>query len=293
MTEQKVTILGDIYGDGIGYVALVDTMGDEFTPAEDARMSTGKGRLGPEKDGALQERLLKDAHTSPFEGVILKFEICCPLFVLREIDRHRTLSKISDEDVEVLTPDEGARKWFARNEMSGRYIQMPNEYYFPAEVRGQSKTNMQGDGNVEPLDPALQAVFLQEAREIAKTAREFYDWAVSIGVEKGLARIVNTQNQYTKIRMTGSLKNWYDFLFLRLPVGVLWECRKVADAILTILQDKYPDPTNRWRNHVLDAVRLSADEVKALQNLLINEWNGGTVTLDEKALASVRKKLGL
>src|SRR5258708_5974139 len=110
-------VVGNIYGDNLAYVALVDSMGDEWTPAEDARMSTDKGRLGPEKDAPLQNRLLRDRHTSPFEGVVVKVEMYVPLFVLRELDRHRTLDKNSEIDL----PEEGLRKWFSRNEMSGRY----------------------------------------------------------------------------------------------------------------------------------------------------------------------------
>jgi thymidylate synthase (FAD) len=123
--------LDNIYGDGVGYVHLLETLGDQYTPAEDARTSTGKGRLGPEKDKALQERLIRDGHTSPLEGVVLKFEICAPLFVVRELDRHRTLDKLSESDPFDVSPEEGLRKWFARNEMSGRYIQMPDLYYHP------------------------------------------------------------------------------------------------------------------------------------------------------------------
>jgi thymidylate synthase (FAD) len=288
----------DVLGDGIAYVAMVDAMGDQWTPAEDARMSTGRGRLGPQKDAALQERLLKDAHTSPFEGVILKFELCVPLNVLREIDRHRTLSKISDEDVEVLTPDEASRKWFARNEMSGRYIQLPNEYYHPVVVRGQSKTNKQGDANVEPVPEHLQYYFREAGRKITEEARALYDWAVGVGIEKGLARIYNTQNQYTRIRMTGSLKNWFDFLYLRLPENVLWECRRVAEALLAIVEANYPDPVARWRRHVLESVRLTRDEVRVLKRFFIDlPDDGGTpMAWDDETralLTSVKKKLEL
>lgn len=290
----------NIYGDGIGYVALVDSMGDDYTPAEDARMSTGKGRLGPEKDAALQNRLMNDAHTSPFEGAIAKIEICMPLFVRAEMDRHRTIEKngeregLDEEPIGVeYTPEENMRKWFARNEMSGRYIQMPNDYYHPKIVRGQSKTNMQGDGNAPPVSPEVAREFLERGMKATKEGRDLYNWAVESGIEKGLARIYNPQNQYTKIRYTGSVKNWCDMLFLRLPNVVLWECRVAAENIEKLLQEKFPVPMRQWRENVYEAVRLSKYEAEALSRFLKRREHGSDVDDPDylKSFESALKKL--
>jgi thymidylate synthase (FAD) len=281
--------IDDIYGDGIGYVELLDTMGDEFTPAEDARTSTNKGRLGPEKDAKLQERLSKDGHTSPFEGVIAKVEIVAPLFVLRELDRHRTTTKLGDEDLALCTPEENGRKWFARNEMSGRYVQMPNEYYHPVQVRMQSRTNKQGGGD-EAADRALGETFRMRGIELTRQARELYDWAVENGIEKGLARIYNTQNQYTKIRLTGSLKNWLDFLYLRLPSVVLWECRRVAESLEQLLKAKFPSPVEQWRENVYDGIRLTKTERTAIAQLL-EICSYDRLDVDDTIIQQVRARL--
>jgi thymidylate synthase (FAD) len=282
----------DIYGDGIGYVHLLDSMGDEFTPAEDARTSTNKGRLGPEKDAALQERLTKDAHTSPFEGVVVKVEIMTPLFVLRELDRHRTVSKVADEDVEIITPEESGRKWFARNEMSGRYVQMPNLYYHPVQVRAQSKTNMQGGGPIQLVDDAVAREFKESGQVLCMMARDLYDRAVAAGVEKGIARIYNTQNQYTKIRLTGSLKNFCDFLYLRLPGVVLWECRRVAEALEELLKEAFPSPMEQWRRNIYETVRLTKADRAALVEMMdaLGEFGDESLLPAEwqSALAKVR-----
>jgi len=283
----------NMYGDGVGYVKLVDSMGDSFTPAEDARMSTDKGRLGPEKDNALQERLLKDAHTSPFEGVVVKFEICAPLFVIRELDRHRTVEKNSEEDpFEVVSPEEGMRKFMCRNEMSGRYIQMPDLYYYPAVVRAQSKTNKQGGGN-DSISPEVAAEFYKRGMEITRSAREHYTWAVEQGIEKGMARIYNTQNQYTKIRYTGSLKNWCDVLYLRLPSVVLWECRVIAQHIRTLLKEKFHDPMSSWEKLVYNTVRIDRSEMHMILTALdlLDEIDGNLSNEDIEMKSALRKKL--
>ena len=288
--EHKV----EIYGDGIGYVQLLDTLGDEFTPAEDARTSTDKGRLGPEKDTALQERLLRDGHTSPFEGAIAKFEVCAPLFVVRELDRHRTVGKLSEDDpFDLVSPEEGMRKWFSRNEMSGRYIQMPDLYYHPADVRTQSKTNKQGGGN-SSVSLEVTEEFKRRGLEATRSARELYSWAVERGIEKGQARIYNTQNQYTKIRYTASVKNWCDMLKLRLPSHVLWECRVVAEAIELLLIDAFPQAMSSWRRLVYDTEKLDADEIEIVLAVLQLEdgvcWDEGHVAKRKKLIERLEAK---
>lgn len=283
----------NMYGDGIGYVTLVESMGDSFTPAEDARMSTGKGRLGPEKDNALQERLLKDAHTSPFEGVVVKFEICAPLFVIRELDRHRTVDKNSEDDpFEMVLPEEGMRKWMSRNEMSGRYIQMPDLYYYPVEVRAQSKTNKQG-GGTDLVSPEVAAEFKERGLQITRSARELYSWGVEQGIEKGVARIYNTQNQYTKIRYTGSLKNWCDVMYLRLPTAVLWECRKIALCIQNLLKERFPDPVSSWEKLVYNTSRVNRDEMNMILTALniLDNYDGDMSGEEHETKNRLREKL--
>lgn len=282
----------NMYGDEIGYVKLLDSMGDDYTPAEDARTSTDKGRLGHEKDTALQERLMVDNHTSPFEGVVVKFEVCAPLFVIREADRHRTLDKNSEEDpFEMVGPEEGMRKFFSRNEMSGRYIQMPDLYYFPPSVRGQSTTNKQGGGqDTASISPEVAQRFQDECRRISKEARANYTWAVEQGIEKGLARICNTQNQYTKIRYTGSLKNFFDALYLRLPSVVLWECRVVFEGIRDLLKQKFPQAMSSWENLVYNGVRLTGPEAKFLRDLLEEDE---ALNREHPDVAKIFKKLGV
>lgn len=274
----------NIYGDNVGYVEIIDVMGHQFTPAEDARTSTGRGSLGDDKDAQLQRRLMNDNHTSPFEGVVVKIEMMVPLFVLREIDRHRTTTKVSDLDgEELVTPEENGRKWFARNEMSGRYIQMPDLYYHPQRVRTQSKTNKQG-GDIAP-DQLMHDEFINRGKVLTGMARELYDWAVINGIERGMARIYNTQNQYTRIRLTGSLKNWCDFLALRLPNGVLWECRRVAEEIERLLAEQFPAVMKQWRESRYETVVLNRTEREELLKFLAG-GNG-----DTKVLQGIDRKL--
>lgn len=263
----------NMYADNIGYVKMLEYMGDDFTPAEDARTSTNKGRLGDNKDAKLQERLMRDRHTSPFEAITVKFEVCVPLFVVRELDRHRTLDKNAEDDpFELISPEESFRKWTSRNEMSGRYVKLPNVYYHPLEVRAQSLTNKQGGDEGQHtsflVSPDIANEFLMRGSKLTAAARELYEWAIDNDIEKGLARIYNTQNQYTKIRYTANMKNWLDALHLRLKRDVLYECRVVANCIKKLLEKRFPTIMSSWQKLVCDAFTISRCELDALLSIL-------------------------
>ena len=259
-----------LYEDEIGYVQIIEAMGGQFTPAEDARMSTDAGSKGPELDAKLQKRLLTDAHTSPFEGLIIKIEMCIPIFVRAELDRHRTITKTGEQEQEEIkfTSDEHMRKWFARNEMSSRYIQMPAAYYHPEMIRDQSKTNKQGGSELTSINQEDADFFRNWGQTVTTEARKLYDWAISKGIEKGLARIYNTQNQYTKIRYTGSFKNWCDVLALRLQDNVLWECRQAALAIEDLLTTLFPVLMKEWRRSVYETIKLTREEIAKLITII-------------------------
>ena len=99
-----------------GYVELFDNFPQErdgsleYRIVEAARISTD----GTTRDKASDEKLIRylynNKHTSPFEHVMFTFKIKCPIFVARQIMRHRT-AKI--------------------NEFSQRYSEVPeqDEYY--------------------------------------------------------------------------------------------------------------------------------------------------------------------
>ena len=73
-----------------GFVALVDVMGDDAAIVQAARVSYGKGTKTVRGDKALISYLMRHAHTTPFEMVEFKFLMRLPLFIARQVIRHRT-----------------------------------------------------------------------------------------------------------------------------------------------------------------------------------------------------------
>ena len=106
-----------------GFVGLVDYMGTDNSVVQAARVSYGTGTKKVQEDRGLKRYLMRHEHTTPFEMCEVKFHIRLPIFVMRQLIRHRTAQV---------------------NEYSGRYSVMTDEFYVPKKFEKQSKTNMQG-----------------------------------------------------------------------------------------------------------------------------------------------------
>lgn len=72
------------FDDGIGFVRLASTNGDE------QMISRIAGLSHESKDGPPVEKLLSWNHVSPFEFASATYHIKCPIFVARQLFRHRT-----------------------------------------------------------------------------------------------------------------------------------------------------------------------------------------------------------
>ena len=110
-----------------GFVRLVDIMGNDGDIADAARVSYGKGTRSISDNRNLIRYLVRHKHTSPLEMASVKFHLKLPIFVMRQLVRHRT-AKL--------------------NEYSGRYSIMSDDCYIPEEdyIQPQSVTNKQGRG---------------------------------------------------------------------------------------------------------------------------------------------------
>jgi len=127
-----------------GFVALVDVMGVDASIVQSARVSYGKGTKTVRSDKALISYLMRHAHTTPFEMVEFKFLMRIPLFIARQVIRHRTASV---------------------NEYSARYSEVPDRFFVPSlgAISAQDTVNRQGRSDLlrelaaELADPVLTA----------------------------------------------------------------------------------------------------------------------------------------
>jgi thymidylate synthase (FAD) len=227
-----------------GYVKLIGHYGTEETVIESARMSTGKGFEGWDKDARLLEFLYRNGHMSPFEMCDLTVEVQSPIFVVREWQRHRT---------------------FSYNELSARYARMPDLHYVPTKERvaKQSSTNKQSSGGALCETEANE--FRAAIQEQQERIYEYYTDAMNhLGVAREIARINTPVSRYTRMRVKGNLRNWLQFLALRLPENAQYEIRVYAEAVASIVKELWPRTYELFEEWTLGAVTLSRSEARKI-----------------------------
>ncbi len=214
-----------------GYLEPVDVWGSDESIVTAARMSTGKGFLGwgPKEDGSPgDEKLLRylreNRHTTPFEMAGLIVEVQAPIMVFREWHRHRTQSY---------------------NEMSARYTPLPDLNYVPTIERlmagGGGKNRQAGTvAGAAVLTEAEAGQYLLELRLMYDRQEGLYRSALGIGVPKELARIHLPVGRYSRMRASANLKNWLDFLTLRMDVKAQFEIRMYANAVGGLIAAAFP-----------------------------------------------------
>lgn len=252
-----------------GFLRLVDYFGGDGRIVESARVSYGKGTRTVREDRGLIHYLMRNAHTSPFEQVVLTMHAKMPIFVARQWIRHRT-----------------ARV----NEISGRYSVMRSEFYLPdAEaIRRQSQTNKQGRSD-EEVPEVLKGRVLEILTRGQESAYREYEEMVSGDVARELARIHLPLSLYTEWYWQIDLHNLFHFLRLRIDWHAQYEIRAYAEAMSTMAKAVAPLAYAAFEKHILHGVRLSSVEVRAVRAMV----TGAPVKLKEKPLKELLHKLGV
>ena len=142
---------------------------------------------------------------NPFFHPQAQFRIKMPIFVAREWFRHQI--------------------GFARNELR-RYVDDKPVCYLP--------------GIVVKLKQGNNILAMEIIKDINERACESYGDLLAMGIAPELARTVLPQGVYTEFIETGSLGSFVHLCKIRLDPTAQWETRQYADAVRTLLMDKFP-----------------------------------------------------
>ncbi len=204
-------------------VTYKGSMGNDLTVVNAARVSFGKESEWDyeesdaysfkqhlkTKDRKLIQYLAKHKHISPFGHCFASFHIKAPVFVARQLVKHKFL------------------RW---NEISRRYVDSEPEFYVPDQWRGRSADKKQGSG--EPVDFHITVD---------------YDWGLmqyNSLIDRGgcpeQARMVLPQSMMTEWYWSGSLDAFADMCNLRCKPDTQAETRFVADAISEEMEKLFP-----------------------------------------------------
>lgn len=130
------------------------------------------------------------------------------------------------------------------NELSARYTPLPDLNYIPTIERLMlnSKSNKQAGvvAGAAELDAGNASIFQHELRAQYEAAQKLYEWALQSGVPKELARVHLPVGRYSRMRASANLRNWLQFLTLRMAPNAQWEIRQYANAVGTYIQELYP-----------------------------------------------------
>jgi len=246
--------------DNIGEVQLIDVMPRvapqgqtaDYAIAQAARVSYGDGTKSVNEDSGLVRYLLRHSHSTPTEMVVFKFRIKVPIFVSRQMCRHRMISM---------------------NEISGRYSVMRDEFYIPKpeDLRKQSTVNKQGSEGVIEAENA--SYFSTAIEQNCKQAYELYLKMIEAGIAREQARMILPLNLYTEYYWKQDLHNLLHFLALRMDSHAQHEIRVFAQAMYDLVKPLVPVTIQAFEDYhfMRGAVKLTRLEVEALQKTLQEE----------------------
>lgn len=199
---------------------------DDTDPANAARMSfDGQDQdRNYEVEMKLNRYLLMNKHMTPFEMIEVWLEMKLPIFVARQFVRHRTAGL---------------------NEISGRYVQLPAEWYIPPleHVQLQSDTKKQGGNSIDltdqsQVDKAIR--FTTYLYADCEQSYRHYELAIKDGIAMEQARLFLHVNHYTHWLWKQDLRNLFGFLLLRDHGHAQKEAQAYAKAVTMLLKPHVP-----------------------------------------------------
>ena len=236
-----------------GFVGLVDYMGSDDAVVQAARVSYGKGTKSINTDRGLIRYLMRHEHTTPFEMCEVKFHIKLPIFVMRQLVRHRTASL---------------------NEYSARYSVITDEFYIPnkEQLKEQSKNNKQGrEGDLSEEEREYIIESMKTTWDYNYNTYEYY--INNYNLARETSRTVLPVGGYTECYWKSNLKNFLNMARLRMDAHAQWEIREFAGAMYKLIKPLFPATCEAFEDYQIDAVKVSGLEVPLLRRLISrNTW---------------------
>lgn len=205
--------------------SYIDHMGTDLSVVNSARVSFGKksdfmprvhngeAKVLQPKDAKLIKYLAKHKHLSPFGHAFASFHVKAPVFVARQLVKHKFL------------------RW---NEISRRYVDSEVEFFSPKEWRGRSEDKKQGSAGVVEVRgsvPVGRAMY---------ACKDAYEGLLKAGVCPEQARMVLPQSMMTEWYWSGSLDAFADMCNLRCKPDTQAETAEVAWDIDRMMIKLFP-----------------------------------------------------
>lgn len=208
----------------VGQAARVSTLG-----AEAAEAAAG------DNIEKLINFLVRDRHGSPFEHCHFTFYTEAPIFVWREIMRHRMASY---------------------NEESGRYKQLSGTFYVPDRRRNLVQEGKPGAYTYVPGTEEQHDLIEMNTQAIAEFTFQKYLDNLDAGIAREVARIALPLNIYSSAFITMNARALTNFLSLRtkdetatFPSFPQREIEMVAEQMEKAFAEHMPITHEAWNRH--------------------------------------------
>lgn len=229
MTEHKKYPEYDRKILNAGELSLIEYFGDDLSIVNAARVSFASyDDTFTDKSAGLVNYLIKNKHATPFEHIVFKFYVKCPIFVAREWFRHR---------------------WSSFNEMSMRYhVPSQIDFFYPEKSTIRKQVGKPGAYFFEPFTD--QDLIHDEVDYhfglVYSVAEKAYRTLLEKGVAKELARSVLPVGQYTEFIWTVNARSLMNFLSLRNDSHAQYEINAYASEIESIFAEILPSTYKSW-----------------------------------------------
>tara|TARA_R110000744_G_scaffold282121_3_gene393885 strand:- start:399 stop:1070 length:672 start_codon:yes stop_codon:yes gene_type:complete len=195
-------------------VDYIQHCGTDLSVVNAARVSFNKeSKIIDDKDIKLIKYLSDHEHTSPFNHAFLTVRVKAPIFVARQLVKH---------------------KFMPWNEVSRRYVDSNPEFYVPYDWRKRASNVKQGSS-----DEAVNRLWGLDP--LYKQQLTLYNRMLKVGVCPEQARMVLPQSMYTEWYWSGTLGAFLDMLKLRLKTDTQQETRAIAEMIADIVKQYWPE----------------------------------------------------
>ena len=203
-------------------VTYINHMGNDLSVVNAARVSFAKESKWDDYDSEKDQYVLKDKdrklihylaehkHLSPFGHCFASFVVKAPIFVARQLVKHKFL------------------RW---NEISRRYVDSKPEFYEPDEWRGKAENKKQGSDGV---------VDVGDWGDTNWACLKAYQDLLSNDVCPEQARMVLPQSTMTEWYWSGSLDAFAAMCNLRCTGDTQLEARLVANQICNSMKELFP-----------------------------------------------------
>lgn len=265
ISENKINLYNNK-----GFVELIDMMPRivpngrfaDIAVVQSARISYGEVLKTINADNNLIKFLWTNKHTTPFESVSFQIRARMPIYVARQVMRHRL---------------------FSFNEISYRYQQPKEEFHYP-NIRIQDDQNRQMSKDDENLTEEEEQQIKIATGEWKYTQNNgaqqcwntYSELVNNKNVSREVARTILPQALMTEMLIKGNARTWLHFLSLRLDDGAQQEIKDLADAISKLIEPRIPVTFKTFLDCDINNLDLPGSYVDCIAQINLMGWINNT-----------------